>query len=121
MRFKFEFTTGGGNNFFIEDINITGTIVIGIEDAANNELAMTVYPNPVRNEINIDFTVEKDYEATFRLVDISGKQLATLGTTHLVQGENHFVYQVPAGTTTGLYFLQLEAGGKVFTHKIMIE
>jgi PKD repeat protein len=121
VRFKFEFSSGGGNNLFIEDINITGTIVAGIEDAANNELAMTVYPNPVKNEINIDFEVEKDYDATFRLVDIAGKQLAVLGTTKLLQGPNHFAYPVPSGTSTGLYFLQVEAGGKVFNHKIIIE
>jgi PKD repeat protein len=121
VRFKFEFTSGGGNNLFIEDINITGTVVAGIEDAANNELAMNVYPNPVQNQINIDFTVEKEYDATFRLIDIAGKQLAVLGVTKLLQGDNHFVYQVPTGTTTGLYFLQVEAGGKVFTHKIIIE
>lgn len=122
IRFKFEFSSGGGNNLFIDDININGTIVnSSIEDAANSELAMNVYPNPVQNDLNIDFMVDKDYDATFSLLDITGKQLAILGTTKLLQGQNHFVYQVPAGTSTGLYFIQVQAAGKVFTHKIIIE
>jgi len=122
VRFKFEFTSGGGNNLFIDDININGTIInTSIEDASNNELAMNVYPNPVQNDINIDFIVDKEYDATFNLLDITGKQLAVLGTTKLLQGQNHFVYQIPAGTTTGLYLLQVQAAGKVFTHKIIIE
>lgn len=119
VRFKFEFTTDGGNNLFIDDLNITGPI--GLEEATNNDLQMNVYPNPVQNEINIDFNVDKDYTATFKLIDITGKQLALLGVKELMQGENHFVFTVPAGTTTGLYFLQVEAGSKVFTHKIIIE
>ncbi len=119
VRFKFEFTTDGGNNLFIDDINITGPV--GLEDATNMDLIMNVYPNPVQNEINVDFSVDQNYDATFRLVDITGKQLAILGTTELLQGENHFVFNVPAGTTQGLYFLQVVAGNKVFTHKIIIE
>jgi hypothetical protein len=119
VQFKFEFTTDGGNNLFIDDINITGPL--GLEDATNEDVQMNVYPNPVQQEINIDFTVDKQYMATFKLVDIAGKQLALLGVAELLQGANHFVYQVPAGTTTGLYFLQVEAGNKVFTQKIIIE
>ena len=119
VRFKFEFTSDGGNNLFIDDINITGPL--GLEDATNNDLQLTVYPNPAKDIINIDFSVDKDYQAVFRLVDIAGKQLATLGIMELIQGDNHLTFNVPAGTTTGLYFLQMEAGGKVFTKKIIIE
>jgi PKD repeat protein len=119
VRFMFEFTTDGGNNLFIDDINITGPV--GLEDATNNDLQMTVYPNPVQNEINVDFVVDQNYDAVFRLIDITGKQLATLGVAELLQGDNHFVFNVPPGTTKGLYFLQMEAGNKVFTHKIIIE
>jgi hypothetical protein len=119
VRFKFEFTTNGGNNLFLDDINITGPV--GLEDLSNNDLQMNVYPNPVQNEINIDFAVDKEYSATFKLVDIAGKQLAVLGVKELLQGNNHFVFTVPTGTTKGLYFLQMEAGGKSFTHKIIIE
>jgi PKD repeat protein len=119
VRFKFEFVTDGGNNLFIEDINITGPV--GLEDAANNDLSMNIYPNPAQQEINVDFYADKDYSALFRLVDIAGKQLSVLGVKELVQGENHVVFTIPAGTTQGLYFLQMEAGGKVFTQKIIIE
>lgn len=119
VRFKFEFTSGGGNNLFIEDINITGPI--GIEEATNTDLQMNVYPNPVQNEINIDFVVDQSYSATFRLINIAGQQIATLGVRELVAGENHVVYTVPTGTSKGLYFLQMEAGNKVFTHKIIID
>ncbi len=119
VRFKFEFKTDGGNNLFIEDINITGPV--GLEEATNSDLVMNVYPNPVQSEINVDFMVDQDYDATFRLVDLTGKQLSVLGFKELVQGENHLVFQVPSGTSRGLYFLQVEAGNKVFTHKIIIE
>jgi len=119
VRFKFEFSTDGGNNLFIDDINITGAL--GLEDVANNELEMNLYPNPVQNEFNVDFYVDKSYDATFRLIDIAGKQLSVLGMKELVAGENHFVFTIPTGTTKGLYFFQMEAGGKTFTHKIIVE
>jgi PKD repeat protein len=119
VRFKFEFLTDNGNNLFIDDINITGAL--GLEDVANNELEMNLYPNPVQNEFNVDFYVDKNYDATFRLVDLAGKQLSVLGVKELVAGDNHYVFTVPAGTTKGLYFFQMDAGGKTFTHKIIIE
>lgn len=119
VRFKFEFLTDGGNNLFIDDINITGAL--GLEDVANNELQMNLYPNPVQNEFNVDFYVDKSYDATFRLIDVTGKQLSVLGMKQLVAGDNHYIFNVPAGTTKGLYFFQMEAGGKTFTHKIIIE
>lgn len=119
VRFMFEFTSDGGNNLFIDDINITGPV--GIEEATNEDLMLNIYPNPVSNEMNVDLVVDDTYEANFRLVDIAGKMVANLGMVQLQPGNNHFVFNVPAGTSTGLYFLQMVANNKVFTHKVIIE
>ena len=53
FRFKFSFSSGGGNNFFIDDINIFPSNALGILEAENST---KVFPNPGLNKLNIEST-----------------------------------------------------------------
>ncbi len=51
FRFKFEFTSGGGNNFFIDNINISLENAADIYEQTSNGLL--IYPNPTKDKLNI--------------------------------------------------------------------
>tara|TARA_B100001287_G_scaffold276658_1_gene288500 strand:- start:6078 stop:8123 length:2046 start_codon:yes stop_codon:yes gene_type:complete len=70
FRFKFEFTSGGGNDLFIDDINISledNTNVLKVE---KNEIL--IFPNPTSNRLNINSLLPIE---TVQVFDLSGKMI----------------------------------------------
>ncbi len=52
FRFKFSFESDGGNNFFVDDINISGPLVSSVEDMDISQ-QITVFPVPTTDLLNI--------------------------------------------------------------------
>jgi len=59
VRFKFALTSGGGNDIYIDDINIGG--IVGIEELFNNIGSFDIYPNPTNSIVNIEELQEVEY------------------------------------------------------------
>jgi PKD repeat protein len=81
FRYKFRFEGNGGNNFYLDDINLylgpqSDELVLGIEEAGTiDELAL--YPNPADQEVNLRFSVNTPQNAAIQIVDITGKVVQT--------------------------------------------
>ena len=79
FRVKFRFEGEGGNNFYLDDINLYGgspsnTIVLGMnEDQTLTNV--TLYPNPVQDELSINYTASLATEINVSIVDMAGKQV----------------------------------------------
>ncbi len=70
FRMRFIFEGGGGNNFYLDDINIGGPV--GISENGNNNLL--IYPNPVNDFLSIEGEGNSEFSAeNLRVVDIVGK------------------------------------------------
>jgi len=70
FRFKFEFNSGGGNNLYIDNINISYGNTTGTDSFINQEIS--VYPNPSSDFLKISAFKNID-EIT--IYDIMGKQV----------------------------------------------
>lgn len=83
-------------------ISEDGTVALEIEEVLNVDLekeALTIYPNPVADQLNL--TIENDYrgELTFRVYDLNGKMV--LGFNDQKQArklEINELLEIPAGT-----------------------
>lgn len=72
---------------------------------------ISVYPNPVRNDLTVELTVAQDGEAQVVIFDYSGKQITDL-SVNLNSGVN----AVPVSTShlqAGIYFVQVLNNGKI--------
>ena len=114
FRYKFEFTSNGGNNIYLDDINIyTGApsdnlIVAGIDEAAFT--AVNLYPNPADEELNISFHAINNEKMTIVLTDLTGKTIQTT-TIQANEGEN-LVLLNTSDFAKGVYFVNLLSGTK---------
>ncbi len=61
---------------FDEQFNYSNTITVEIDRRSNNFL--TLFPNPVQNEITLNFVEEVNSKMTIELLDISGRILSVL-------------------------------------------
>lgn len=126
FRYKFAFEAGGGNNIYIDDINIyqgspSDDIVDGIAgiNELNNISHIAVYPNPTNGELNVSFSIQNDEKTTISIQDVSGK-IIQAHLINAINGEN--VVSIDTQKMgAGIYFMQISVNGTVKTKKFIVE
>jgi PKD repeat protein len=118
VRLKFAFTSGGGNNLYLDDINIsnpTGNIDLAVAD----NLGLTVFPNPSAGDITFYFNLLAKAKTDIRLYDVVGKEILPVFTGNLQSGYNQFTVNRAQVPSAGVYLLQVMVDGNRFTKRII--
>jgi PKD repeat protein len=117
MRFKFEFTSDGGNNIYIDDINIMGST--GISEPEENPFLLQVFPNPVYGNSEIAFVLDEKNTALLGVFNLVGEQVLLLENRLL--GPGNYSYRISTeNLASGTYMVRLSAGEKQSWKKIII-
>jgi len=113
FRYKFRFESDGGNNFYLDEINIyagspSDELVAGI--AEEGEIAeLSLFPNPTDGEVNVRFAVNNNEAAVLTVQDLSGKVVKS----HMVNaltGSNLVIIDTEE-LAAGSYFLNIRVAG----------
>jgi PKD repeat protein len=120
VRFKFEFTSAGGNNIYIDDINIIGTV--GIEERDADALNFRVFPNPATNEAKISYLLTQENSVNVTVYDALGKKAAVLVDGKQNTGEyNYSINKETVSTLNpGMYTVTLRVGDVISTKRLII-
>lgn len=117
--FRFEFTPASGasgNNFFLDDINLSRTYAVGIYENPGVLEQLSVSPNPFSQALLITGEgITKDLGV--RLFDISGRELKVDKRV----GEHHVALDVKGELASGIYFVHLELAGREKVVKVIRE
>lgn len=107
---KFEFEHGGGNNFYLDEVQISTTI--GTQDlfSADN---IKIYPNPA-NDLVVVETLDKTI-ADINLLDITGRVIAKKQTA-----SEAIIFDV-AHLAKGIYIIQVTQNGRISNHKVLVK
>jgi len=113
FRYKFQFEGNGGNNFYLDDINIylgapSDNIVLGLTDMGDIQ-DINLYPNPADYELNLRFSVSEPQKAMIQITDISGKQIE-LHSVNAASGANMVLLDV-AKYAAGSYLMTVATHG----------
>ncbi len=121
IRFRFQFVSNGGNNFYIDAINFG--FPSSVEDEFyTSEENFNVYPNPTANKTTVGVTLMRDSEVKVSVTDILGREVAVIANGKFTQGAQEFTFDAAQyNATPGLYFVQLNVNGNIFTKKLMVE
>ena len=116
FRFKFKFVNGGGNDFFIDNINLSGSVSI---DETEFIQGLTVHPNPVKDNINISFySISELTNPALELYDAMGRLVSSKKLNHLVSGANE-IEMSSSNLDAGWYLLVLKSQEKTITNKFL--
>ncbi len=121
FRYKFQFESGGGNNFYLDNINLySGAPSDELVGLGENESlsSVTLYPNPTRDEINISFSTKTTLNTMISIQDITGKHLKS-DIIHANTGKN-IININTAEFSSGIYFLTIQASGSKKTVRFTI-
>ncbi|MCT4582868.1 MAG: M43 family zinc metalloprotease [Flavobacteriales bacterium] len=97
---KFEFTAGGGNDVYIDNINLYDPAQVGLEEQIN--FSMNIYPNPTHGQIQIDFN-RIQHHPKVEIYEVSGKKVFNQS----FQGDYSHLTIAIASLAKGMYFLQI--------------
>jgi hypothetical protein len=114
FKMKFRFEADGGNNIYLDDINLyagapSDNLVLGINDL-NDINNVELYPNPAEGDVHIKFSANQAEKMVVQITDITGKVVSTSQITSK-EGSNLII--VPTdGMSSGTYFVKLGNNAK---------
>ena len=116
FRFKFKFVNGGGNDLYIDDINLSGSVSINQSEKVFN---FSVYPNPVLDKLIISFSSLTNLTDPFlEIMDGSGRILKSTYLNNLSKGENNLEIS-SSNLESGWYIIKIISNEKSFATKFL--
>ncbi|HOY97677.1 MAG TPA: choice-of-anchor J domain-containing protein, partial [Catalimonadaceae bacterium] len=115
FRFRFSFTTSGGNNIYIDNVRLAGTPTTGLEDpVVAGEILL--YPNPAGKEVFIQTSRGQLEEVVIR--DVTGKLIRK---EQLLPSVNEPHKINTTGLHTGLYIFELTINGNKVRKQVVVK
>lgn len=98
--------------------SLYSSFFVGNSKPVQNEVDLTVYPNPASSELNFDIKMEKHGAVTITLFDMQGrKRMETLSHYN----GNTLSIPISAALESGLYFYQIKAAHQFAKGKLVIQ
>ena len=117
MRLKFVFSRHGGNNIFIDDINIA--IDAGLRDLSEDISLLSIYPNPTTDICTLQFNLKLPKTIAISVVNVLGQKVMDVSKQLYNEGENTVPIKISA-LASGMYFIQLSDGLRAITKPLVI-
>lgn len=111
FRMKFRFEGEGGNNFYLDDINLyegssSDDIIVGVEELGAN-IDMSIYPNPTEADVSVVFHLNKAQKMTAQIIDVRGKVIES-HLLHANEGKNTLILET-SKLSQGSYTIKLNS------------
>ena len=109
---RFAFTTGGGNDLYLDDINIMG--LSSIQESVSE--GVEIYPNPAENIFSVTLPNHSGI-SRMEIRDAGGRLISI----EPIQSSGTFTYSASdLGLAAGFYWVSLTGKEGVFTRKLVI-
>lgn len=103
---KFQNRGDAGNNIFVDDIRISGPLSVHSGDITSPEL--TLVPNPANDFADVHMTTFITEPTAVTVMDITGREVATLHKGSLAPGSHVFRVDVSALGASGVYLVMVQ-------------
>lgn len=117
VKFKFQFTYAGGNNLFIDDINING--VTGIIEKDNSYLNLSIHPNPAHQFADLNFDLRSNEKVSYVIKDIIGRTIYKSMPINLIKERQ--TLRINTSFLPGIYVIELCVGQNRYLKKLIVE
>jgi PKD repeat protein len=124
----YQLTIDAANNQFLNlDYIVDSNSVyivqgIGIENYyAPDNSGLMIYPNPVKDNATIKYTITGDAKVTMDICNLYGVKIQSLVNAHLPGGDYSYAYNPKTnGLKPGIYFITLSVDGKTRSLRMIV-
>ena len=114
---KFLFSRHGGNNIFIDDINID--IATATKDISETIELMSIYPNPTSNLCSIKFKLSQSKTLLVNIFNVLGEKVYNIQKNIFSEGENELKLNT-SNLSNGIYIIELSDGLRAINKQLII-
>tara|TARA_B100000795_G_scaffold229428_1_gene186518 strand:+ start:6 stop:1019 length:1014 start_codon:yes stop_codon:yes gene_type:complete len=107
-----------GNGIFQTNLTSANDLLSGVNSLLVNNLDVNIYPNPVQNTVNIEFTLKTKNQVSILIYDELGKLVKRINKGQYKIGDNKIQLEI-GNLKTGVYFVTLNIEGEVFARQII--
>lgn len=115
---KFQFTNGGGNNFYLDNLQVNA--IIHTPEYALNGTSILLHPNPAKEEGNILINSIGANKADIQICNLQGAVISHQAV-QLQPGSNEFTLQNLKQFSQGIYLVKVETSTGVAVEKLIIQ
>jgi PKD repeat protein len=112
---KFEFTNDQGNNFYLDDINLSSTVSLSEVNAYRYNIEL--YPNPAAETMHLQMNVEAGITYSWSLTNASG--ICMQESTRRISSGALIQEAIGNELPAGFYLLRLNIGDDVITRRVV--
>jgi hypothetical protein len=105
----------GMSYLFIEP----GNIVVDADETPTAFGLLKAWPNPFNPTTRLSFQLPETAQATVRLMDVAGRQVAVLASGLMERGEHQLTVDA-SHLASGIYFAQVESQGHMAVTKLTL-
>jgi len=120
MRLKFVFYSNGGNNIYIDDINIVSSTA-DIEETDLSQLNLSVQPNPMTESAEVRFFLSQESNVQASVFDMLGRKVYDFTEGQLQAGSHRFTLTKNEIGREGMYFIKVNINGQCVTEKLILQ
>jgi PKD repeat protein len=117
FRLKFIFSANGGNNIFIDDINID--ITTGTKDISEMIQDASIFPNPTSNTCALKFNLLQAKTLTINIFNVIGEKVYSLPKNVYEEGTQEIKLNTH-NLSNGMYFVQISDGTRAISKPLVI-
>lgn len=117
FRFKIVYSSNGGNNIFIDDVNLDVNAGIKNLDALN--FYFQLFPNPSKEKVSVLFTLPEVKKINFSIVNVLGQTIFKTEKENYSAGEHTVILDIK-DVLGGMYFVNISDGTNNFKKPLVI-
>lgn len=119
FQLKYEFISYGGNNLYLDDINITAVDTLGnFIEITESPLEISLYPNPTSDAATLVLGSAAHKKTSVVLFNSAGEIVEQIYNGNLSVGTHSFAIPKQAA---GFYIVQIQSGNAVTHRKLIFE
>ncbi|MBK9190233.1 MAG: T9SS type A sorting domain-containing protein [Crocinitomicaceae bacterium] len=119
FRYKFTFRNDGGNNIYIDHINLYPESMTEISEEENENL-LRVFPNPVNNSLTIQKYFNGIVYGTIVIENLTGQKIMEVYNGEMNHGTNEWNLNT-SNLPAGIYFVKISTENGIESIKIIKE
>lgn len=113
-------TIASGAEYTTEDVRgFKANAATGIIESVKESFVVSITPNPVVLNANVDFNLEKSENVNIYIYNSIGEQISVINKGNLNAGNHNLKVDV-SGLSSGVYFMNITAGDVTSTSKFNI-
>ncbi len=93
---------------------------LGIKESRPEMSTLKSYPNPVTNQVTVEFILKQKLEASVSIINAKGEIVFEIPNENFNRGKNRINLDLKkAGLSKGIYFIKLNSGNQSMVSKIV--